>query len=348
MPTPELSNSGVPLAAADELAVIYERAAEQLRQWVLHPPGGTSSGQAFRQARSAMLLHQIDTLVAQMGHASSLWIGKNLPQVFRDGIARADAQAKAVGVKPKDSPVQGSFGLIDKRTVEIFAKDIYNDLNNAGKSMGERAKAVLRKTAQRDLTESQIDRILAGGVITGQPVQTIHKLRDELTAINGGTVRIIDKNGDPINYSAGYYASLVVRTKTREATVKARHSRLQDLGLDLVSIVGLVSKNFCTAFLGQVFSLSGKSDKYPAIPSGDGYPAPPFHPNCSKSTRPYVEALASDKEQDMAEGLDDADKLLKCEPSEAQKRFQDLQLHQQVKAHYASTAKKLFGKVDGD
>jgi hypothetical protein len=91
-----------------------------------------------------------------------------------------------------------------------------------------------------------------------------------------------------------------------------------------------------------VFSLSGKSDKYPAyaeLPGG----GPPFHPNCSKSTRPFIEDLASSKQLDQADGLDDADKLLGMKPAEAQRTFKDLQIYDQQKDRYATTAKKLFG-----
>jgi hypothetical protein len=108
--------------------------------------------------------------------------------------------------------------------------------------------------------------------------------------------------------------------------------------------VGLVSTHFCTAFLGQVFSLSGKSDKYPAyseLPGG----GPPFHPNCSKSTRPFVEELASPAQLEQAEGLDDADKLLGDDPARAQRKFRDLQIHTQQKDRYSTTAQKLFGRA---
>jgi hypothetical protein len=163
-----------------------------------------------------------------------------------------------------------------------------------------------------------------------------------LRAVHGDRVSIIDKNGDPMEFGVGHYADMVARTKTRQATVTARHGRLEELGLDLVSIVGRVSQYFCTAFLGQVFSLSGKSEKYPAyseLPGG----GPPFHPNCSKSTRPFVEELADERQMAAAEPLEDAGTLLGMDVSRAQRAFKDLQLHAQVKDRYAMTEKKLFG-----
>lgn len=341
MATRELSNSGVPGDAVAELVKLYNGAAAKLKEIVLNPPGGTQASQDFRQARAAMLVHQIDQILLQLKRGSATWIGGNVPQAYLDGLKRAEAQAKAIGIT--DFAPTGSLSLIDQRAAAIFARDIARDMNKAADSMGATAKKALRQTAQRDIPESDLDKILAGGVITGNPRGAIRELRESLEAVNGGVVTITDKNGDPMQFDAGYYASLVVRTKTREATVSARHERLQSLGMDLVSIVGLVSKNFCSAYLGMVFSLSGKSSDYPSIDElPDG--GPPFHPNCSKSTRPYVEELASDKEQDMADGVDDADKLLNVDATTAQRRYQDLQLYQDVKQNYASTADKLFGK----
>jgi hypothetical protein len=141
----------------------------------------------------------------------------------------------------------------------------------------------------------------------------------------------------------GYYAELVARTRTREAQVQARHERLGELGIDLVSIVGRISNSFCTAFLGQVFSLSGTSAKYPAYASLPGG-GPPFHPNCSKSTRPYVEALATQAQAEQAETLPDAQQLLGQDVATAQRRYKDLQIRNQVEDRYATTEARLFGR----
>jgi hypothetical protein len=119
--------------------------------------------------------------------------------------------------------------------------------------------------------------------------------------------------------------------------------RLVSLDLDLVSIIGRVSKNFCTAYLGLVFSIGGKSDKYPALTElpSDG---PPFHPNCSKSTRPFIPELASGKQLELSEPTADQRKMIDVDDTtEGQRRFQDLQVYAQQKSRYGTTAKMLFG-----
>jgi len=55
-----------------------------------------------------------------------------------------------------------------------------------------------------------------------------------------------------------------------------------------------------------------------------------FHCQCSKSTAAFVEALATDADLEMAQGVTDADKLFNVSPTEAQRRFKDLQIVQQV------------------
>ena len=344
---PELSTSGLNQKQVDTLVSLYTTAADRMKEIVLKPHGGTVNSQQYKQMRATQLSMQVDTLLHQLKGHTGDWIDRSLPLSFADGVKRANKQAADLGLNVPGR-LAGGFAAIDHGTVKQFAKDISRDiardLGDAADNAGKRAKAVLRQTAQLNLGESDIDRILAGGVIEGKPAQTIRNLRDRFREVGDGTVQVRDKNGDLINFEAGYYASMVARTKTRQATVTARHERLQQLDLDLVSIVGRISVHFCTAFLGQVFSLSGRSTRYPAYSSLPGG-GPPFHPNCSKSTRPFVAELASPTQLDQADGLDDADHLLGTDVSIAQRKFKDLQILTQQKDRYAHTAEKLFGKA---
>jgi hypothetical protein len=340
---PELSNSGVPQSQVEALAQLYISAAQKIKELVLHPKGVSAQSQAWSQARASVLMAQVDREVQTLMKGAAEWIGPNVRQAMLDGVARGNSQLKGINVLPEGAPLGGSLALLDQGTMRQFAMDTYRDLHKAAESMGKNAKTALRKTAQTNLSEAEVNRILAGGVVSGMPRQTQRELQAALDPTASGKVTIINKNGDPMDFDAGDYARMVARTKTREATVAARHERLQQEGIDLVSIVGKISVNFCTAYLGMVFSISGKSDKYPSLedlPSG----GPPFHPNCSKSTRPFVEDLATDEELDEADGVDDADKLLDVDAATAQRRFKDLQLYSRVKDSYATTERKLFRK----
>jgi hypothetical protein len=320
--------------SAGELASLFKTASAKVRQMVLHPTG-TEAGQEFRRARAAQLSDQIDQVLLSLKARVRPWASGAASDAVAAGRVTGNQQARDAGISGEQ--IQGSFNLIDVGTVKVFARQITMDLDKAADSMGGRAKRLLRQTAQQGLSQADISRILAGGVITGQPVQTIRELREELREVHGDRVSFKDKNGDEISFEVGYYAELVAISQTRQATVAARHERLQELDIDLVSIIGTVSENFCTAFLGQVFSLSGKSSKYPAydsLPNGGA----PFHPHCGKNTRAFVEELASEKQLDAAEILDDSRKLLGMNQTEAQRAFKDLQIHQQVVERYRRSA----------
>lgn len=335
---PEFSDSGVSDEAGKLLGSYFADASKRLAAIVRKPPGGTAAGREFRQARAAGQIAQVDSILVGLKRQASGWVGKNLSSSYRDGRARGAKQAEEAGVRVARSGLAGDFGVIDQRALVVLARDTAGDLNKAADSIGSAAKTVLRHTAQEAIPESKINQILAGGIIEGKPRDTIRLLKEELEAVVGGTVTIQGKNG-PIEFDVGYYAEMVVRTKTREAVETARHNRLAELGIDLVVVTGKVSNSFCTAYLGKIFSLSGKHPKYPALaslPSG----GPPFHPNCSKSTRPFVEELARDDQiNDGAPGGDVA-KLVGVDAATAQKRFKDLQIRQQVEDRFKRSTRR--------
>ena len=276
----------------------------------------------------------MDEIVSAIKASASAWAGNAIPAAYAAGLKLAAEQAAAAGID--GSPLSGSFALINRGAVQLLALEVANDLGKAAQSMAATASKVLRQTAQMQLDEAQIDKILAGGLITGQPLQAIRALRAELEKVHGSQVTVPTKKGGSMTFDVGYYAEIVARTKTREAVVTATNDRLAELGQDLVTIVGRVSNNFCTAYLGNVFSLSGRSTDYPpleSLPSG----GPPFHPNCSKSTALYVEDLASESQQQIADdGVDPA--LLNVSPTQAQRSFKDLQVRSQKQASYVTTS----------
>lgn len=278
-------------ALIDQLAKIYQDAAKRLRQTVIAPPGTTDSAREFNQARAAQLLNRVQGEVSRLKGEATQWTGKAIGQAMQEGLAIGDAQAAAAGIRP-GGPIGGDFSVINHRAAEVLARDTVADLHKAADSMGSSAGDALRRMAATGVTNAQVNQILAGSaVIEGQPAAAVRELRSALEKVHGDVVTIQGKSG-PINFDTGYYAQLVARTKTREAVVRATNGRLQERGIDLVKIVGRNSIHFCTAFLGHIYSLSGDSGKYPALaslPNG----GPPFHPQCSKSTAPFIEGLSS-------------------------------------------------------
>lgn len=342
MAMPLFSRSGVPRDALDTLAGYFEDTNDHLKKVVEHPP--VTNSEEYRRAWAANQIQQNDRVLTFLKAKTSGWVDTKIPQAATDGLALAHRQVMDSFKKvPADllAKMQPSFSLVNVQAVHRLAlntvgADAKADLNKAADSLVKRANEAIRNTAQVGLSEAKINRVIAGDIISGDPSAMKRQLEKDLREIHGGTVKV-----GKVNLPVGYYAEMVGRTKTRAAVVKAQHDKLEDLGLDLVMIIGRISTNFCTAFLGQVFSLSGQSDKYEAysaLPGG----GPPFHPNCSKSSRPWIEELASEHQLSTAEGIDDAQKLLSMTPAEAQRAFKDLQIKAQITPRYATTAQKLF------
>lgn len=331
---------------ADIIAGYYGDAANKLKEILINPPGKTDSAREWNQARASQILPQIRAAQQELKRKAAGWTSPALSAAMKQGTAVAHQQAIAAGVR-QIPQLQGSFHVLDKYAVRRLAQDTYQSIAKGADGMAAKAEDCLRRMAATGVTNAEVNKILAGGVIEGKPTQAIRELRDALRAVHGDKVTITDKNGDPMEFEAGYYARMVAITKTRQAVCEARHARLADMGLDLVRVVGRESKNFCSAYLGKVFSISGTSEKYPALselPEG----GPPFHPNCSKSTAPFIEDFATDAEKEAAARDDDTDKLLNVtDKSELQRRFQDLQLRQQVEQRADKVVESITGqKVD--
>src|SRR5438874_327440 len=109
-----------------------------------------------------------------------------MPAAYRRGKIDGDKQAWMAGVKDEASGTiaKSSFNLIDIDAIKVLARDSVGDLLKAADSMAQQAKSVLRQTAQIGLSESDVNRILAGGIIDGAPRETIQILRDALVKVH--------------------------------------------------------------------------------------------------------------------------------------------------------------------
>lgn len=325
-----------------ELTTLLDTAMTKMRGIVEKPSGSTPASKTFRRARAAQLVQQIDRIRGETVQGASAVISGELLPLYRKGLADGFKQARAAGVRGPAGMVAGSFSALDREPLLVIVRSTVEDVSRAVASAGERAKSVLRQTAAIGLSNRDINTVIASGVIAGTPLAAAREIREQLRAIHGDTLPVIDKNGDVINFAVGDYAKMLVRTRTREAVVKGSHRRYSSMGVDLVKIVGRVSNSFCTAYLYKVYSLSGKHPTYPALSElPDG---PPFHPNCSKSTAPYIEALASDAEKAIAAPGDDSDKLVGVkDTSKLQRMYKDLQLRTQVEARNKAAQKAARG-----
>lgn len=302
MTLPLVHNSGVPDAVVNEIAAIYQAVSDRISADVVNfiEKHGTDS-QEFKRARAAQLTRRMDEHLAQFSRAVRRPVDAASKASYTLGLRQGGNQLRALGLRPKDAPVRGSFAAIDTTAIETLARDIVIASVRAADNLAETAKRVTRAIASTDIADADVSRALARGIASGDPRTAMREVRELFR--EPGSEESFRRLGNRTIQVGGAqmrirnYAEMLVRTRTREAVVHARHETLQRNGVDLVIIDGRISKNFCTRYVGLICSISGSHEKWPALSSLPGG-GPPFHPNCSKGTRPYVEGLSPPGEEE--------------------------------------------------
>ena len=298
-------NSGVDNQSINEIARLYELAADDLVKYLGVALDTDTNSEQYKRARASTLLQQINQRLTLFSRDLQPKIYAASVDSYKLGIHQGVTMLSNIrGFRiSKDSKFSGSFNLIDHQAVELIAKDIQAKSLTAMSEHAANVKTFLRTIQSRDITDVDLSRKIAKGIITGNPQAAMKEVR-QLFKKPGieETYRQLGQRQITVGQrtmSVKYYSELLVRTRTREAVCQARHGRFEIAGVDLVKINGKVSENFCTRFIGLVCSLSGKDQRWPALASLPGG-GPPFHPFCTKGTRPYIPHLASDSDQDAA------------------------------------------------
>lgn len=244
---------------------------------------------------------QPPTAACKQGRKSSAGL---CPSGYHTYKRSALPQLPAIGFA---SVNQGDIRRIAEDTTARATGQATGSLRAAARAHGTNGLAVFRSLSDSfanvgGSAEPAVNRAIARGLISGDVRVAEGAIRDLFRDRNAPERESYRKLGNKIvtvgkaEMTVRAYAMTVVRTRTREATVSARHERLGASGISLVQITGNNSTNFCTAFIGLVCSLAGEQTidgvTYPALsslPNG----GPPFHPNCSKGTAAYVPDLVS-------------------------------------------------------
>jgi len=301
MPLPQNHNSGVPNAAVDEMVKIYDRAAQEIVKSLAVAIDTPDRGEQFKRARAARLALAIENATKKFGASIRPHIEAVSKESYTLGLRQGLTQLRDIGLRDKARAASGTFTGVDERAVQLIARDIASASVTAIDNLGQQSQRFLRTISSTEISDPAVSRAIAQGLVTGDPRIAQREVRD-----------LFRKPGDEESYrtlgnrqievgnatmSVRAYSNMLVRTRTREATVQGRHNRLREADVDLVIIEGRVSRYFCTAYLGLICSIDGKSRKWPALSSLPGG-GPPFHPNCSKGTRPYVEGLSPPDEEE--------------------------------------------------
>lgn len=315
---------GMPIDPLAEQVRMYEAAAQSINEALARAIGRMAGAEGrevvtagWQAARAAQMRAEIAPILQRLGSPSAR-LDAATERAVRRSIGSAEAQMRELGLRPferVDRLTGVGFGAVDQRAVEAIARDtaakatsdiagsMARALDHQGRAAGDlfrRLSSATTADGRSPLTESAANRAIAQGIITGDVREAMGLMRQIFA--DPALTESYRKVGNKIiqvgqaEMTVRSYAALVVRTRTREATVAARHERLGASGIDLVQITGRASENFCTAFVGLVCSLSAEQVidglRIPALASlPEG--GPPFHPNCTKGTAAYIPRLVS-------------------------------------------------------
>lgn len=314
-------------ALSAQMVAIYEAAAQDINRLagraideLTTDPNRRSS--FFREMRAAQMTRAIQQKLELLESRTRVLVDGPLGETIEAAIRRGDDELAKIGLNPANAPTgaEVGFGLIAGEAVEVIAQDTLSKTQQAiasdlGKSLDQHGRGAIElfrslsdspaTDPSRAAAEASVNKAIARGLITGNPTIADRAIR-ELFAADSDEAKRVRKLGNKriqvgkATMSVRQYAATVTRTRTREATVEARHRRLQEKGVNLVQITGKNSANFCTAFIGLVCSLGPTPQidglvivELASLPGG----GPPFHPNCSKGTAPYIHELASKARQ---------------------------------------------------
>jgi hypothetical protein len=262
---------------AQKLIEVYTKAQQALVETI-----ATKEARGNVTYYQKSLLRQVSEILKELDRQAEDWIKGTLPQSYRAGFDAVNKWLAGNGIS-----VNVSFAQLHTDAIEVLMQETLDELHGANQFLGESISASLRQSVR----EAVMQKLAQGQTVRECKKNLVRKLLED------GFTGILGKNGRTMSLDA--YASVVARSKTREATNTATLNQLTSLGYDLVKVSSHKSScPICAVMEGRVYSISGKDPRYPPLSIAFSGPYANIHPNCSHVLEPYIPELADDPERD--------------------------------------------------
>lgn len=266
------------LLEAQKLIEVYTKAQQSLVETI-----------AIKEAKGNVtwyqksLLKQVSDILNELDKQAEAWVKETIPARYQIGINEVDKWLNDHGIPS----INVSFAQLHTDAIEVLMEETLDELHSANQFVGESISGSLRQSV-RDVVMQKIAR---GQTVLECKKSLVKKLSED------GFTGILSKNGRTMSLDA--YATVVARSKTREATNTATLNQLTSLGYDLVKMSKHNSScAICAVMEGRVYSISGKDKRYPPLSVAFAGPYANVHANCSHVLTPYIPELADDPEGD--------------------------------------------------
>lgn len=218
---------------------------------------------------------------------------------FKQGTSLAHetfANSRVIRDFKTDSRLQQKMTLLDRpftdpKVIDSLLLDTLGYLRYALEGAKEKTTKVLKITQQTLLDDDEINERIARGLIEKNTweaaKENLQKDFEKALKDSGITEgKFIEINGR--NYNLERYSETLARTRIREAQTAGVQRYAEESGQDLVRVSDhstLTPK--CENYEGKIYSISGKSAKYPKLEMWT-----PFHPNCLHVITVYIDVVA--------------------------------------------------------
>jgi hypothetical protein len=275
-----------------------------------------TAGQQRGDATHAYRLRQLDqarTILDELDRtartAAPLMIGK----AYGSGVVSVDRNLTSNSIAR--AGIAGSFGRVHVGAVEALAANLTGGLELATQRVRANVAGVF---AAADALEGPIPGTgkiagvgflgrrfddayrrlaleeVAGGIISlDTRRQTSARLAERLVreGVTSATAGFRDRAGR--RWPLDVYVRMVARTTTREAMTLGTTNRLEEHGVDLVTVSRHVHPaDECSQYEGKTYSLTGATPGFERLPA-----RPPFHPNCAHVLGPATADLDAFEEE---------------------------------------------------
>lgn len=270
--------------ATQNLIQLYKRAREKLYRLIV------DTDSVGLQKYYNTILRQVDKELKKLQKATDTFIATELPAEYKRELQRIYTKFERHGLYMSRSYM---FAQLHRDAVYEIAREMQHQIADgiarAGRQI-QRYLDVARDEALRAAGLRETGNMFASG---GSPPDMRQVLINRLQDEGFLTVQYGDQPGG-YQVSLDVYASMVVRSTTREATNIAQLNTAEQWGYDLVFVPEhYPTCELCAPLQGRVFSISGKDKRFPCLYDlpgfRDGYRN--FHPNCRHVIVITVEAL---------------------------------------------------------
>ena len=329
----------------EQLVQIYINAEKKLTD-IIQAKARASSPAAYERS----LLKQIDDELRKLRVTSAKGVTELIEHFYESGLQQLVEQLASIG----ENRTYNMFSRLNRRQIEIIARNTNGDFNKAIKMIGRRTQDTVRKIT----LESTAEKLTTG--------QTIRQMQKSLAkAFENEHLTCVEySNGAKMPISK--YAEMTARSTTAEAQNSSQFVQAKDWGYDLVKMTfHSPTCAVCAKYQGRVYATTkdaangkykdkdGKRLKFPYLYDTvlvKGYDT--VHPNCRHRFSIYparaytTEELKKASQNSMREFTDDRSdderKAYAKEQAEKRRKNENLKQYEKLKAMFPDDAPKSF------